>query len=275
MTLDETLQSLKTGHMQITLADKVVELNGSDAGTWLQGQITNDLNQLTEVAPLAACLCTPTGQLLTTLHIYRQATAFHIVTPQPEILLERVENYVIMEDVSASVIDRTLYSVQGKSSSGEYPRDRTGFGGYDTFQIPRHNEIPDDHLNALEIAAGIPRLGVDTNPKTLPPELGPAFEKEYISYTKGCYVGQEVLQRIHSRGHTNKEWMGLQTDSQLTGREIYFEETKVGEVSRFTEHPELGYIASATLKTIAATPGTQVQIEGVRAGVKAMPLLRN
>ncbi|MFX6234584.1 tRNA-modifying protein YgfZ, partial [Acinetobacter baumannii] len=71
-------------------------------------------------------------------------------------------------------------------------------------------------MDQLELRAGNPRLGGDTTQKTLPPELGPAFESRTVSYTKGCYMGQEVLMRIHSRGHTNRTWVCLTSAEPLT-----------------------------------------------------------
>src|SRR5579885_755028 len=78
----------------------------------------------------------------------------------------------------------------------------------DPFVWPGSNKqpflLPEDTYEAIRIECGVPKRGADYNDKTLPPELGPAFDKKYVSYNKGCYTGQEVLMRIHSRGHTNK-----------------------------------------------------------------------
>ncbi|MBI3896300.1 MAG: aminomethyl transferase family protein [Acidobacteria bacterium] len=64
-------------------------------------------------------------------------------------------------------------------------------------------------LNAVEVCrieAGIPRYGIDMDEKTLPQETG---QMHAISFTKGCYIGQEVVERIRSRGHVNRKLMGL------------------------------------------------------------------
>jgi len=100
--------------------------------------------------------------------------------------------------------------------------DRTGFGGFDLlvpYTILEELQtalvasacLPIDAALAtvLRYEAGVPQAGVDWNERTLAAELHEAFVQSHISYTKGCYVGQEVLMRIHARGHTNRRWTPL------------------------------------------------------------------
>lgn len=276
MTLAETLQMLKTSALQVKTDDKAVLLKGTDVLSWLQGQITQDITQLESQRVISACICNPKGQIQTTLTIHQQSESeFIAILPKPEVLIERVENFVIMEDVSAKLVGRPLFSIQGKGSKGHFSNDRTGYGGFDTFDTSDLPIIPQDHLSAFEIAAGIPRFGFEISPKTLPPELGDQFEKQNISYTKGCYVGQEVIHRIHARGHTNKTWVGLIADQPFQGPIVVNNDQAVGAIYRSAQHPVFGFIASATLKNEAAVQGTQVQIGGITATVKLLPLLRH
>lgn len=100
--------------------------------------------------------------------------------------------------------------------------DRTGFGGYDVlvpYTVMEEFQtaliatacLPIDDMLAetLRYEAGIPKSGIDYTERTLAAEMGEAFVRSHISYTKGCYVGQEVLMRIHARGHTNRTWVPL------------------------------------------------------------------
>jgi folate-binding protein YgfZ len=125
------------------------------------------------------------------------------------------------------------------------------------------------------LEAGIPRFGIDTNDKTLPPELGPHFESNHVSYTKGCYTGQEVLMRMHSRGHTNKTWVGLKASAPISpGTRVSYEGKDVGTVHRAALSPAFGHIASATLRNEATAEGTKVQAGDTAAEVVTMPFLR-
>lgn len=284
MDLRKTLDHLQSGVLLLRpLKESVIELSGEDAKDWLQGQITQDIQLLTKGGHIAACICSPTGQLLAIVHVYERSGKILLVTQNPEVVLNLVKDFVIMEDVSAKILATEIVSVQGASavSGGDnwLLRDRAGFGGFDVFapsdEILDIVQLNPEHLEALEIAAGIPKLGADTTTKTLPPELGPQFDSQHIHYQKGCYAGQEVLQRIHSRGHTNKTWVGLRSDQLLaTGDQVLFDDQIVGTVLRSAEHPQLGFIATATLKNSAAEPNTKVQVGSATAVVQHFPLTR-
>jgi len=108
--------------------------------------------------------------------------------------------------------------------------------------------------NALEIArveAGIPRFGADMDESNIPIECG--IEARAISYQKGCYIGQEVLNRIHSMGHVNLELCGLQlaAGSQnlpARGDKLFLGEKELGTITSAVVSPRwkcglaLGYV---------------------------------
>ncbi len=261
--------------------DRAIWLRGSDAISWLQGQCTQDLGRFAETEHLPTCFCRPTGQLLAIAHLYRQADGILIITDRPQVVLDLVDEFVIMEDVEAELDERPLASVQGAGWREDlnvryrFERDRTGFGGFDafaTFECPLADLDP-AHLEMLEIAAGIPRAGVDTNEKTLPPELGHRFDQTYIHYQKGCYTGQEVLQRIHSRGHTNRTWVGFRSQSLVSaGSELLLEGQAVGSVLRSALHPELGAIGTAMVRNVAAKVGTVLRAGSEAVTVSDFPM---
>lgn len=100
--------------------------------------------------------------------------------------------------------------------------DRSGFGGVDLlvpYAVMEELQtaliaaaclpIDDALATVLRYEAGIPQAGVDWSERTLAAEMGPAFVQRHISHNKGCYVGQEVLMRIHARGHTNRTWVPM------------------------------------------------------------------
>ncbi len=104
---------------------------------------------------------------------------------------------------------------------------RTRWGGYDLWlPFEAHEElksalvatgalpISPELYEVLRYEAGIPLYGVDMDERTLAAEMGAAFEAKYISYTKGCYTGQEVLMRIKARGHTNRTWVPLRIEGE-------------------------------------------------------------
>ncbi len=128
--------------------------------------------------------------------------------------------------------------------------DRTGFDGVDVlvpYAVMEEFQtalvataclpIDDALAEVLRYEAGIPKVGVDTTERTLAAELGEPFVRSHISYTKGCYVGQEVLMRIHARGHTNRTWVPLRVEGEALPPR--------GATLNAPDRPDAGWITGA------------------------------
>lgn len=118
-------------------------------------------------------------------------------------------------------------------------------------------------LEMLRIEAGKPRYGIDIDEHIIPIEAG--LGPEAISYTKGCYPGQEVMARIQTYGHVNKHLFGLVLEGDaLPKREdkIFQGDQELGWVTSATRSPFLGkVIAMGYLRPQIAVPGTAVEVE--------------
>lgn len=301
-----------------TLPLKFLIIRGEDRKAWLQGQLTNDLRQLGPNGSIGACICAPTGQLLAACRVWSLDESYILgahrdVMPK---VAERFSASIIMEDVEFEVLeDFGLLSVQGpqatqwlsekldtptldagKAVIGSHAifvlrADHSGFGGWDIVYPSKAlkglksalkdlEQVSDSALSLAQLEAGIPRFGSDMTEKTLPPEMGSQFESRMISYSKGCYTGQEVLMRIHSRGHTNRTWVALFTDDVVPiGSTIsHSSRTDAGVITRAGDSPTFGPIAAAFLRPEAVADGEEVTVNTpngpVLAEVRLMPLLR-
>jgi folate-binding protein YgfZ len=243
----------------------LIELRGDDRLEWLQGQATNDVAGLRPGGHVAFCLCEPTGQLLAVLDAWAFEDRIVLRTERERIpaVLERVETMTILEDVAARETDDVPEAVREAAA--------------------RLADPDPERAEARRIASGVPRWGADMGPRTLPPELGPAFEAAHVSYRKGCYTGQEVLMRMHSRGHTNRTWVGLVADRPMRpGEPVVSEGKEVGRIASASPAAialdgapaEPRYVAAATLRNEAASEGARVRVGGVEAEVRTMPMLR-
>lgn len=136
---------------------------------------------------------------------------------------------------------------------------RIGSGGYDLFvQAPSLGAVADkliaaatsaggracgwQALETARIEAGIPRFGADMDETTIPLEAG--LETRAVSFTKGCYIGQEVISRIHTRGQVTKVLRGLRlTDDSKTlpvkGDKLFHAGKEVGSITSATASPML------------------------------------
>ncbi len=129
-------------------------------------------------------------------------------------------------------------------------------------------------LEVLRVEAGIPRLGRELGPDVLPPE---ARLESAVSYTKGCYTGQEIVARLRSRGQVNHLLVGLSLTGEpppAPGTEVVAEEATVGAITSAALSPARGPIALAFLRRSHAVPGTAVRVAGRAARVEALPLVR-
>ena len=124
-------------------------------------------------------------------------------------------------------------------------------------------------LESLRIEAGAPRFPADIGPAVLLPEV--PFET-LVSYTKGCYPGQEVVVRIRDRGHVNRHLRGLVLEGEAVppvGSEVVAGDAAIGAVTSATQSLALGRpIALAMVRRQHAEPGTAV---GVRIGDRVVP----
>ena len=117
-------------------------------------------------------------------------------------------------------------------------------------------------VEAARIEAGIPRYGADVTECHLVQE---AAYPDAVSFTKGCYTGQEVVARVRSRGHVNRLRCGLVVDgSALPGDEVRAEGQRIGEVTSSARSPRLeATVCQATLKARwAQTDGAAITVHG-------------
>jgi folate-binding protein YgfZ len=99
---------------------------------------------------------------------------------------------------------------------------------------------PDEELERLRILARTPRWGSELDDRVLPAEAG--LDERAISFTKGCYPGQEPVARLHFRGHPNRTLRVLDVEGARPGDEIRHGETVVGRVTSAVGDLALGYV---------------------------------
>ncbi|HMA82494.1 MAG TPA: glycine cleavage T C-terminal barrel domain-containing protein, partial [Candidatus Binatia bacterium] len=130
--------------------------------------------------------------------------------------------------------------------------------------------------NILRVEAGTPRYGIDFNEDNLLLEVG---LDSAVSFSKGCYLGQEVVERIRSRGHVNRKLCGLWLDGETAvaaGDKITVERKENGVVTSSVVSPRLGRpLALGYVGKEHWAPGTELSVEGKemrrRATVTALP----
>jgi aminomethyltransferase len=128
-----------------------------------------------------------------------------------------------------------------------------------------------DALEILRIEAGTPRLGAELSEEVLPPE---ARLERAVSRRKGCYTGQEVVERLASQGRPSHLLVGFRFEAGPPGAlpaEVRSAGRKLGEVTSACVSPAEGAIGLGYVRAAHAEPGTSVEVDGRPARVAALP----
>jgi tRNA-modifying protein YgfZ len=130
--------------------------------------------------------------------------------------------------------------------------------------------VSEQAAECLRVERGRPRYGVDIDESTIPQEAG--LNERAVSFTKGCYVGQETVARLHYRGKPNRHLRGLRLSAPVaTGEELRLGERSVGHVGSVALSPALGPIALALVRREAA-PGDTLAVGDAGVGAQVVEL---
>lgn len=179
-----------------------VGVRGPDAADYLQRMVSNDIEALTVGEACPALLLTAKARVIAPLVVWRRGEEDFLVLTEPG-LGDRVHAELL----------RLRFRARCEIEAEEH-RSVLVFGSDEAFATdwPGAREAIDSELaptldaGELElrrIEAGVPRWGHEIDDKILPAEAG--LDATHISFSKGCYPGQEPIARLHYRGHTNRE----------------------------------------------------------------------
>jgi folate-binding protein YgfZ len=284
-------------------------LSGTDAKRFLQGQVSNDVEGLAAGSGCYAAFLTPKGKMLGDLRILD--TGEELLLDTERIALQELFNMIRRFSVGYQVelhkrtLERGLLSLIGPAAGGVVDdralaeaehahavveiggvgaraiRTDLGFdllcGAADTDRLSAALELAGaarvsaDAVECLRIERGRPRYGVELDDTVIPQEAG--LNARAVSFTKGCYVGQETVARLYYRGKPNRHLRGLRCAAPvLSGDQIWHGEREVGRIGSTTVSPRLGPIALALLRREAAPEASvTVGADAVSATVTELP----
>jgi folate-binding protein YgfZ len=146
---------------------------------------------------------------------------------------------------------------------------------WDALQAAGATPVGSDALELHRIVSGIPRYGVDIRERDLPQETEQA---RALNFNKGCYVGQEIVERIRSRGAVHRKFTGFLAEGDVqiaAGTKIVAGEKEVGEVTSSASLRSAGRDKTVVLGYIrreVGVPGREVKIAGATAVVVQVPV---
>jgi len=225
-----------------------VRVTGTDRLRYLNGQLSNDLRRLTPGEAIAALLLNAKGKLCADVFVWidEEALIVEADASLEEILPARLERYAVADDVAFELMpqDPQRCHVFGllPAGKGSVRIRRLGVEGVDLPSAPENlMEAGKVEVELLRIERGIPRWGNELSEDTLPQEAG--LDRIAVDFKKGCYVGQEVVSRIHSVGRVNRRLCGFvgDFDPSKAGKATLVASGghKAGRLTSAAYHPEL------------------------------------
>jgi len=276
MNLSE-YQRAKSGTLALRLEPRAkFKFTGQDRVRYLNGQTTNDVRSLRPGQAQHSCVCNTKARMDAEIHLAATADALWVDADATlsDSLGLRFEKYIIADDVLLENVSASwnLYHVIGAepaaaAASMSFPSNRFGLPGYDLW-IPGDNEAPTcaspETVELLRIRQGIPLWGRDMTPDHLPPEAG--LEPDAISYSKGCYIGQEIIARLKSVGQVARRLVQLSGDGALPATlpmPCFADGVEVGQATSAALDPETGRLfVLAMIKRNHSQPGCSLTVGG-------------
>src|ERR671934_5477 len=259
-------------------------LTGEQAQEFLNGQVSNDVEALEPGTGCYAALLTNKGKMLGDLRVLDTGAGLWLDTERAALqaLFDTIRRGSVgwQVELHKRTLERALLSlvgprageVAGMSGAPEHANRVGEIGGVAvviaatdlgvdvicaTEDAPRVRtaldvpEVPEAAAEVLRVESGRPRYGIDLDDTTIPQEAG--LNERAVSFSKGCYVGQETVARLHYRGKPNRSLRGLRLSAPVaSGTPLLLGEREVGRVGSSVVSPRHGAIALALVRREAA-----------------------
>ncbi|MFL5834872.1 MAG: YgfZ/GcvT domain-containing protein [Solirubrobacterales bacterium] len=269
-------------------------VSGSEAADYLQGQLTQDVEALEPGGWAYAALLDRKGHMQADMRVLRPGEGPELWLDLEPAGLEAARRHLQMYKIGreVEVVDASgeyvLLSLIGPRATEiaravEVATLRTSEGVDLIVPVADRDRVTGalteagavavsaDAAEILRIEAGEPRFGAEMGTETMPAEAG--IVEQAVSFTKGCYIGQETVARLHYKGKPNRHLRGLRLSAPAQGGEaLRLGEKEVGTVGSAAVSPALGPIGLAILRR-EAEPGTTLAVgeDGVTAEVVGLP----
>jgi len=290
----------------------LIEVSGKEAIQFLNGLITNDVANLESYRWMLAAFPNAQGRLLAGVRVLRFDERFIFETEKEthEKVFKNLFRFTFAGDFKVEDLTEefSYFSLRGNEISNfkykipseneivgaKFENDEDGYligafraAGFDVF-VPKISkesfanelknlgaiEIGEQTQEVLRIENGIPKYDVDTDETTIVPELG---IENLVSYNKGCYIGQEIIARIHFRGHIAKQLTGLilENEARPNAELKSLDGKNAGKITSVTYSPRLEkFIALAFVRYDYLAEGTKLKIDEMIGEVKNLPFIK-
>jgi folate-binding protein YgfZ len=207
-----------------------VRVSGPDAEDYLQRMVSNDVVALARGESCDALLLTAKARIIAPLRILRRADDDFLVLTEPE-----------LGEVVRTQLLRTRFAAKAEIEPEQHESWLVLGGDEVLDKRPAGEEASEEEFERWRVASRIPRWGRELDETILPAEAG--LEETHISFSKGCYPGQEPIARQHYRGKVNRRLRVLDVDGDVKpGDELTLNGKTVGRVTSAVRGAALAYV---------------------------------
>ena len=218
-----------------------VRVSGPDAEDFLQRLVSNDVAANDRCDAL---LLTPKARIIAPLRIVRRAPDDFLLLTEPE-----------LGDVVRAQLQRARFAAKVEIEAEQHESWLVVGGDEVLDERPHGQDATEEEVERWRIEARIPRWGRELDETILPAEAG--LEDTHISFSKGCYPGQEPIARQHYRGKVNRRLRVLEIDGGAkAGDELVLGEKTVGRITSTADGVALGYVRTEVPDDAALSAGT-------------------
>jgi folate-binding protein YgfZ len=247
-----------------------VLVNGPDAKTFLQGLITNDINLLDTQPMVYACLLTPQGKFMFDFFVTKQGDAIQLECEggtRATMLMNRLNHFKLRSKITLEAIaEINVFQIVGETPSAEaMPDPRLPALGFRTYIRPDNMpEYAFDEWDRHRILHAVPDGSRDMKIDHSTLADGRIDDLHGVSYTKGCYMGQELTARVHHRGLAKRHLVAIQTRDfarhpfPTYGTDLKSGTTLLGEMRSSCGDVGLALIKDEALPLLSATGYSQI-----------------
>ena len=287
MTLDTA--TLRSGAGAIRGLRQAVVAEGPETESFLQGQLSQDIAAMAPGDSRWSLLLHPQGKVSAWLRVTRldgERFLLDVDAGWADEVVSRLERFklrtkcelTISDHDSLTILGADAFDVDVEGGELELHDSWAGMPVVVVFGPDPRADVPDvsaELAEALRVEAGRPAMGRELDASTIPAAAG--IVEQSVSFTKGCYTGQELVARIDSRGNNvPKRLVGLvldAPDAASAGTEVLAGDATVGEVTSTGRSAVLGAPIALTYVTRAVDTGAEVTVGGATAVVHELPLV--
>jgi tRNA-modifying protein YgfZ len=236
-----------------------VAVRGPDAADFLERMLSNEVAS----APCEALLLTPKGRVIAPLVVVRRGEDDFLLLTEPG-LGEAVRATLMRARFAAKceIKPESHTSVVLFGEADGIPNREYGVPAVEVLDAEPPSEPPgEQELERLRILARRPRWGREIDDRVLPAEAG--LTETHVSFTKGCYPGQEPIARLHHRGKANRELRLLEVDGAPEPEtEVFLGEKAVGRITSSVQGLALAFVR------VEVPADAELSVAGSRASVR-------